>query len=101
MFVHIIIIIYSETKCLYAYLFVRRYMNRRCRFLDELPGYNYNIGAGEVLYNEKRSDTRKLGSTIMETMLAEVENFCDPKIKDNWTCKPHQQVDSIATEYTS
>lgn len=40
----------------------------------------------------KYTDTTKLGSTLMETMLNEVSDFCDPKIKENWLLKPHQQV---------
>ena len=51
---------------------------------------------GVVLKNEKGitryTDTSKLGSTIMETMLSEVSDFCDPSIKENWLLKPHQQV---------
>ena len=71
-------------------------MKRRCMFLDNLPGFNYNTGSGEYIFDEhgqrKANDTRHLGSTLMKTMLNEVKDFCDPDIKDNWSHKPHQQV---------
>ena len=70
-------------------------MNRRCSFLDSLPGFNFNMGLGEYFGSwEKRvcTDTRQLGSTLMTTMIREVEDFCDPDIKENWSLKPHQQV---------
>ncbi len=66
-------------------------MYRRCNFLDNLPGFNYNVGVGEVI-DDKRTDTRKLGSTLLEAMLGEVKDFCDPMVNQNWTEKPHQQV---------
>ena len=82
-------------------------MNRRCVFLDNLPAFNYNTGRGEYLKDQEGkyitdmwgkqvcSDTKQLGSTLMETMLREVEDFYDPAIKNNWSLKPHQQVLSI------
>ena len=77
-------------------------MNRRCIFLDSLFAFNFNMGEGEYITDEqgKRvpTDTRKLGSTLMTTMLKEVEDFCDPAIKDNWSLKPHQQVTAQETE---
>ena len=71
-------------------------MERRCRFLDNMPAFNYNTGVGEYIQTD-RTDTKKLGSTLMETMLREVADFCDPKIKESWTQKGHQQV---GTGYT-
>lgn len=71
-------------------------MKRRCDFLETNPAFNYNTGAGEVITDEHgrkvKTDTRHLGSTIMQTMIEEVGNFCDPGIKQNWASKPHQQV---------
>ena len=71
-------------------------MNRRCGFLETLPAFNYNRGVGEYIINEHekrvRTDTRQLGSTLMNTMLREMEDFCNPAIKENWSLKPHQQV---------
>ena len=71
-------------------------MKRRCDFLEDNPAFNYNTGAGELLTDELgkkyKTDTRQLGSTIMQTMIEEVSNFCDPDIKKNWSSKPHQQV---------
>jgi len=69
-------------------------MERRCRFLDNvnMPAFNYNTGAGEYIGKFHKSDTRQLGSTLMETMLREVADFCDPEIKESWTQKGHQQV---------
>ena len=77
-----------------------RYMNRRCGFLETLPAFIYNTGVGEYITDEQgkrvRTDTRQLGSTLMMTMLREVEDFCDPGIKNNWSLKPHQQVTAHA-----
>ena len=72
-----------------------RYMERRCRFLDNMPAFNYNTGVGEYIANGHRSDTKQLGSTLMETMLREVADFCDPEIKKSWTPKGHQQVSYV------
>ena len=67
-------------------------MKRRCMFLDQLPFFNYNKGAGEYITDENGktvpSDTRHLGSTLMQAMLNEVEDFC----VGNWSHKPHGQV---------
>ena len=71
-------------------------MKRRCDFLENIPAFYYNTGAGELITDEQgnkiKTDTRQLGSTIMQTMLDEVANFCDPDMKKNWSSKPHQQV---------
>ena len=92
-----------ECPCDGAVLCGCRYMKRRCAFLDNLPAFNYNSGYGEYQRNERGvmmpTDTRKLGSTLMETMLKEVSDFCDPAIKENWSLKPHQQV--LLTSLTS
>ena len=73
-------------------------MKRRCAFLDNLPAFNYNTGHGEYFPDETGkmtpSDISELGSTLMSTMLKEVSDFCDPAIRDNWSLKPHQQVDT-------
>ncbi len=64
-------------------------------FLDNLPAFNYNSGKGEVLKvkgRRKETDTRQLGSTVMQAMLKEVADFVDPKIKDSWSQEGHQQV---------
>lgn len=66
-------------------------MHRRCAFLDTLPAFNYNHGEGVEAAN-MRTDTSKLGSTLMKAMLKEVNEFCDPQLKQNWTCRTHQQV---------
>lgn len=34
---------------------------------------------------EEVVDTSQLGSTIMETMLKEVSNYCNPKRRRNWS----------------
>ena len=73
-----------------------RYMYRRCSFLDNLSALNLNMGVGEFLYDEQGrrlcTNTKQLGSTLITTMISEVEDFCDPTIKENWSLKPHQQV---------
>jgi len=79
-------------------------MKCRCSFLDNLPAFNNNTGEGEYFITEqgKRvpTDTRQLGSTLMTTMLREVEYFCDPGIKKNWFLKPHQQVTQQKWRFT-
>ena len=71
-------------------------MNRRCSFLDTFSMFNLNMGEGEYVTDEHGkkvpTDTKQLGSTLMDTMLKEVAEFCDPAIKENWSLKPHQQV---------
>ena len=37
-------------------------------------------------------DTSKLGSTVMETMLKEVSDFCQPRRMKDWTKTTKQQV---------
>ena len=74
-------------------------MKRRCEFLDKLSAFNYNNGGGEYITDRQGerilTNTRKLGSTLMNTMLKEVSDFCDPAIKANWSMKPHQQVNNL------
>ena len=71
-------------------------MNRRCSFLDTFSMFNLNMGEGEYVTDEHGkkvpTDTKQLGSTLMDTMLKEVAEFCDTAIKENWSIKPHQQV---------
>lgn len=49
------------------------------------------MGRGEVL-QERPTDTRKLGSTLMHTMLKEVSELCEPRTREGWTQRAHQQV---------
>ncbi len=78
-------------------------MKRRCDFLDNCPAFNFNPGSSEYLKSEgkkgkkKMNDTSHLGSTLMETMLSEVSDFCDPFIRENWAMKPHHQVRRCGT----
>ena len=37
-------------------------------------------------------DTSQLGSTIMESMLKEVSDFCNPLKRNNWSDSTRQQV---------
>ena len=69
-----------------------RYMYRRCSFLDNLPAFNFNNGAGDWQHDGKLTDTTKLGSTLMTAMLQEVKDICDPTANQNWAHKTHQQV---------
>ena len=72
-----------------------RYMKRRCEFLDNCPGFNYNTGSSDYVTDggQKRlNDTKELGSTLMRTMLNEVSDYSDPIIRENWSLKPHHQV---------
>ena len=78
-------------------------MRRRVDFLDNLPGFNLNSGVGECITvdgKKRKTDTKKLGSTLMMSMLNEVKQFCDPEQKEDWTKDPHQQVLTI-TSYGS
>ena len=72
---------------------MNRYIKRRCQFLDNLPQYNYNAGRGL-----DGSDTRRLGSTLMNAMLNEVPQFCDPSTKEDWSVQAHQQVSNLYFE---
>ena len=71
-------------------------MKRRCSFLDKCPAFNFNGGSTEYITSsdgkKRKNDTTQLGSTLMETMLREVSDFCDPIIRENWSLKPHHQV---------
>ncbi len=81
-------------ECYTIYL-LNRYMKRRCTFLDNLPAFNYNTGVGEYIAvngKKEQTNTRQLGSTLVQMMLKEVVDFCDPTIKDDWSHKAHQQV---------
>ena len=78
------------------HLFVK-YMKRRCLVLENCPGFNYNQGRGEYYTDpttneQKQADTRKLGSTLMSTMLQEVAAMCNPSIKSIWDYPAHQQL---------
>ena len=76
-------------------LFVR-YMLRRCNVLEHLPYFTFNTGKGIIFDNEsgKRviTDTRILGSTLIKTMIFEVNQFCDPTCKEDWAKSEHQQL---------
>ena len=78
-------------------------MNRRCSFLETLPAFIYNTGGGEYIVDVRgkqvTTDTKQLGSTLITTMIREVEDFCDPAIKENWSLKPHQQVTGKKISY--
>ena len=60
---------------------------KRREFLDNFPGYNFNQGEGL-----DGSNTKQLGSTLMNAMLKEVPQFCDPSTKGDWSIQAHQQV---------
>ena len=77
-------------------------MKRRCTFLDNLPAFNYNTGSGEHIVvdgERQRTDTRHLGSTLMQTMLKEVTGFCDPSIRES--SQAHLQVCDLHGLYCS
>ena len=58
-------------------------MKRRCWFLDNLPAYNYNTGAGIRMESGEVTDTRHLGSTLIATMIREAEQVCHPCLDDD------------------
>ena len=74
---------YLSMPLLYVFLLYHtnfRYMKRRCWFLDNFPAYNYNTGAGVREGTGEVTNTRRLGSMLMEAMLSEAEQFCHPCI---------------------
>ena len=58
-------------------------MKRRCWFLDNLPAYNYNTGAGIRMEGGDVTDTKTLGSTLITAMIREARQFCHPCFNDN------------------
>ena len=70
-------------------------MHRRFKFLDCMPGYNYN--EGRVWYYDQNSgrghtlDRTKLGSTLTEAMLDEATNICVSNAT-SWSDQSHMQV---------
>lgn len=79
----------SDVLYLLSYPMIFRYMYRRCKFLDNFPGYNFNQGVGDVRH---KTDTTRLGSTVMKAMLKEAEQLCDYEHRHQWTASSHQQV---------
>ena len=73
-------------------------MERRCRFLDNLPAYNYNVGAGIMVRTGEVTDTRHLGSTLMAAMIKEAEQFCHPCIEEDR--KYHQVTNCLAALFS-
>ena len=69
-------------------------MERRCQFLDNLPAYNYNTGAGIRVGTGEVTDTRHLGSTLMANMIKEAAQFCHPCIEEN---RDYHQVSKVVT----
>ena len=72
-------------------------MKRRCYFLDNLAAFNFNTGVGEVVFDktsgkELKTDTKNLGSTLMQTMLEEVGHFCDQDIRKDLAEKPQVEL---------
>ena len=70
-------------------------MARRCRFLEEFPGFVYNIG---LSYRSKEGkpgysymNTILLGQTVVQTMLNEAAEVC-LQSSGNWSSQTHQQV---------
>lgn len=71
---------------------------RRCVVLDSLSAFVDDTQTGvtmEPFVDESgqsvRTNTSELASTLMGTMLDEVNNFCH---QENWSNKLHQQVRS-------
>ena len=70
-------------------------MKRRCKFLDEMPAFNFNFGQGEYKGKDSTTDTSQLGSTLMEAMLSEVNNFCVPRTQNLESYRQPFQVFNI------
>lgn len=71
---------------------------RRCGVLDTLSAFIYDTQSGVIMEpfvdesgQSVTTSTGELGSTLMATMLDEVNNFCH---QENWSKKLHQQVRS-------
>ena len=73
-----------------------RYMINRCKFLDELPAYNYNTGGAETFEDESgdlvATNTQKLGSTMIRRRLSEVNEFSNYSRLKDWNSFSHNQV---------
>lgn len=66
-----------------------------------MPGFYFNQGMDVGLRDRGQlSNTVLLGSLLMETMLREVRELCNPHGNHDWTKKSHQQV-TIASGYES
>ncbi len=72
-------------------------MTRRCRFLESFPAFYLNNGVGEGV-GACVTNTVLLGSTVMETMLQEVNEICTQN-QHSWALKPHQQVQHMYRIY--
>ena len=101
-------------------------MARRCMFLDMCPAYNYNEGTYSLFAllcvicvmvmslsaltiascysckteegDEVLIDTSKLGSSLLESMLKEVDNLCSAQRRSTWggSGDSRQQVSSCS-----
>ena len=82
-----------QTRKILQKLFVR-YMLRRCNVLEHLPYFTFNTGTGIIFDNERQvfTNTKQLGSTLMRIMIFEVNKFCDPSCKEDWSVNEHQQL---------
>ena len=73
-------------------------MYRRCHFLEKCPYLRYNAGVGEPIMNEsgkptgKYTDTRKLRSVLLQTMMDEVSDFCKQSVRMHRKDNPYNQV---------
>ena len=62
-------------------------MSRRCKFLEQLPAFNFNQGIGVGGKNIK-----KLGSILLTAMIKEAKQYCDRGSLSDWSDLNHQQV---------
>ena len=99
------LIIFALFHSLVTFLYdLHRYMRRRCSFLENCAGFNYNTGHanytptkdGYILH-----DTHHLGSTLMDAMISEVRDFCDYESQQGFSLKPCQQVSKSSVYHIS
>ena len=73
-------------------------MYRRCHFLEECPYLKFNEGVGVLKMNARGkptgeyTNTCKLRSVLLETMMDEVSDFCKHSVKTHQYGSPYNQV---------
>ena len=72
-----------------------RYMERRCKFMEESPFFRFNAGTSHPIVDKTGKKigewtTKKMRSTVFEIMIEEVTNFCRSSV--SWSSETHKQV---------
>lgn len=72
-------------------------MYRRCKFLEESPYLMFNEGSGIPIKDDesgrlRQTDTHKLRSVLLDTMLGEVSQFCEYHDRKDLQKQQYHQV---------